>query len=126
MIREASRQEIDELLASRGQALESEGAVFYISDIDGAMLLFSIERLDDNYCDMHICAPKSSIRCILPLLSDAFDFAVSLGYESVITSVPEGKNRTAHNMAKKIGFSMIGVFDGYCVYERCLRWQLEH
>lgn len=125
-MRPATRQEIDRYLDSRGVvADDSFMADFYITESGEASLMFSIYKLDNKHCDMHICAPKNreSILNIYSMVANAFEFAESLGYDFVVTSVPVDSNKTAHNMARKLNFEYIGDFDGYRVYKRALKWQ---
>lgn len=125
-MRPATREEIDKYLECRGVCLDGGCAAdFYIVERGEASLMFSVYGLDSDFCDMHICAPrnKASILNLYDMLKEAFAFTESLGFKNVVTSVPVGKNKTAHNMANKLGFTHVGDFDGFSVYERCLKWR---
>lgn len=125
-MRPATRQEIDRYLASRGVlADDSFSTDFYIIESGEASLMFSIYKLDNKHCDMHICAPrnKASILSLYSMVAGAFEFAEQIGYVFVVTSVPVSSNKTAHNMARKLNFEHVGDFDGYRVYKRALKWQ---
>ena len=121
MIREATRQEIDELLASRGIKYAGEiKCQCYIVEQGPYKMLIAVTPIDAERCEAHITCPKEFIIRSRKLCFEAFEWLASKGWRFCYTAVPKNRHKTAHNMALRIGFKQVGCYNGHIVYERSL------
>lgn len=122
MIRAATKDDIDQHLASRGMVIEGESRIpVYIAELDGCTMMFTVEAFD-NDAECHIAIPRRSIKKSRELLEHGIEFVQFLGFERVFTGF-EQKYKTAHNMLMKSGFEYVGTYDNLNFYERSLTCQ---
>jgi hypothetical protein len=121
MIREASRQEIEDLLSSRG--ITHEGAIgcqCYVVEQGPHQMLLTVTPLDSERCEAHITCPKEFVVRSRKLCLEAFEWLASKGWRFCYTAVPENRHKTAHNLALRVGFKNVGCYNNHTVYERSL------
>lgn len=121
MIREASRQEIDELLASR--SIKHDGDIkcnCYVVEQGAYKMLLAITPVSDQACEAHIACPKEFVMRSRKLCQEGFEWLASSGWQKCYTAIKESQHKTAHNLCKRIGFTQVGCYNGHIVYERVL------
>lgn len=120
MIREASRQEIDDLLSSRGIEHSGDiGCQCYVVEQGVYRMLLCCQKIDDKSCEVHVCYPKEFMVKSRDMCIESINWLFSQGFERVYTALPEHNLRTTHNLCKRIGFAQIGCYNGHIIYERC-------
>ena len=77
-------------------------------------MLFTLVPVHDGV-ETHICCPPEHVKQSRAMAREIIAFAKFLGYQKLYTTAAP-KYKTAHNMARRLGFKLIGDVDGEAVY----------
>lgn len=120
-MRPATREEIDRYLASRGMSFDSEPkAKAYVIESGAYSMLVVVCDLSDVDCEVHIVCPKDYIVKSRELAQLGMLELSEMGYANAYTAIEQGKYKSAHNFAKRIGFERVGCYNEQIVYKRVL------
>lgn len=120
-MRSATREEIDRYLASRGMSFDGDiKAKAFIIEIGAYSMLVVVIDLSDDECEVHIVCPKDYIVKSRELAQLGMLELSEMGYANAYTAIEQGKYKSAHNFAKRIGFEQVGCYNEQIVYKRVL------
>lgn len=116
MIKPATQEDVKILTQSRGITWQGDIAigVCYIVEQGGARMLFTLVPVHDG-AETHICCPPEHIKQSRAMALEITEFARFLGYPKLYTTAAP-QYKTAHNMARRLGFELFGEVDGEVVY----------
>lgn len=120
-MRQASRQEVDAYLASRGLSFDGDiKAKAFIVELGAYSMLVVVCELSDVDCEVHIVCPKDYIVKSRELAQLGMLELSEMGYANAYTAIEQGKYKSAHNFAKRIGFEQVGCYNEHMIYKRIL------
>ena len=116
MIKRATVEDVKILAQSRDIEWKGELAldVCYVVEQGESRMLFTLVPTEDGV-ETHICCPPEYVRKCRDMAREIIDFARFLGYKKLYTTAAP-KYKTAHNMARLMGFKLAGEVDGEFVY----------
>lgn len=120
-MRPATRQEIDDYLASRRLNFDGEvkAKAFIVESGAYSMLLIVID-LNDRECETHIVCPKDFVIKSRELAQLGMQSLKAIGYINAYTAIKPDEHKTAHNFCRRIGFEQVGCYNDHMIYKRVL------
>lgn len=116
MIRLATLEDVTETTKSRGVTWQGDVALdsCYMVEQGRAKMLFTLIVVPDGV-ETHICCPADYVKQSRSMARELIEFAKYIGYSKLYTTAAP-QYKTAHNMAKKLGFTKAGCVNGEIVY----------
>lgn len=116
MIKPATVEDVKILTQSRCIEWKGELAldVCYVVEQGESRMLFTVVPVHGGV-ETHICCPPEHVKQSRAMAREIIEFARFLGYcKLYTTAAPQYK--TAHNMARRLGFEFVGEVGGEVVY----------
>lgn len=116
MIKPATLEDVKILTDSRDVKRQGDVAldVCYIVEQGESRMLFTLVPTSDGV-ECHICCPPEYVKQSRAMAREIIEFARFLGYSKLYTTAAP-QYKTAHNMARRLGFELVGEVDGEVVY----------
>lgn len=116
MINPATLEDVKILTKSRGVTWHGDVAldVCYIVEQCGSRMLFTLVPVHDGV-ETHICCPPEYVKRSRTMAREIIEFARFLCYSNLYTTAAP-QYKTAHNMARRLGFEFVGEVAGEAVY----------
>jgi len=116
VIKPATLEDVKILTDSRKLTWQGDLAldVCYIVEQGESRMLFTMAPAQDGV-ETHICCPPECVKQSRAMAREIIAFAKFLGYQKLYTTAAP-QYKTAHNMARRLGFELTGEVDGEAVY----------
>lgn len=116
MIKPATLEDVKILTDSRTLTWDGDLAldVCYIVEQGESRMLFTMVPVHDGV-ETHICCPPECVKQSRAMAREIIEFAKFLGYSKLYTTAAP-QYKTAHNMARRLGFELVGEVEGEVVY----------
>lgn len=116
MIKPATLEDVKILTQSRSIEWNGDLAldVCYIVEQGESRMLFTLIPVHDGV-ETHICCPPEYVKQSRAMAREIIEFARFLGYSKLYTTAAP-QYKTAHNMAKRLGFALVDKVGGEMVY----------
>lgn len=116
MIREATKEDILEC-ARPGIELEKHDPCDFLAvEIDGAKMVAFI-LADYPVAEIHIMCPRRHVRKSREMCAEVENWLILCGFKVLKLKIGH-QYKTAHNLALKLGYSVIGSDDIQKIYEK--------